>query len=179
MRCPDCGKELQYLEESKTWYCLSCDKKFIPSAKDQSKLQEVIEKRIRNLTPEQEQSLIKQYEAVYIDGFLDMGMDTTTISVLTDSISIFFDNHHYELNLPYSSIRLVNLTQEREITALRTFLIGPLFAAAFKKKTRILTIGWHDELDLLHLPSFKMAEDADVGDCYATIFRRLKQIRKT
>jgi len=177
VNCPSCGRELQYLEESKAWYCLSCDKKFVPS-EDRSKLREIeVTKQVRNLTPDQEQKLVKQYEAVYIDGFLDMGMDTVTISVLTDSVSIFFDNYHYEMNLPYVSIELLNVAHEREITALRTFLIGPLFAAAFKKTTRILTIGWRDELNLLHLPSFKMAEDNDVYLCYATIYRRLKQIR--
>lgn len=179
MMCPSCGKRLQWLEETKVWYCGRCDKMFLPSEQDPSRLEEVEPKRreARNLTAEQKRRLLKQYDAVYIDGFVDMGMDTATISVLSDLVHIFFENHHYELSLPYSAIDLLTLTQEREITALRTFLIGPLLAAAFKKRTRVITIGWRDELGLLHLPSFKMAEDEYVGDCYATIWKRLKEVR--
>ena len=178
--CSSCGGKLQWLEETKVWYCGHCDKMFLPSDEDPSKLKEVEPKwrQARNLTAEQKQRLIKQYDAVYIDGFVDMTMDTATISVLSDLLHIFFDNHHYELSLPYSTIELLTLTQEREITALRTFLIGPLFAAAFKKRTRLITIGWRDELGLLHLPSFKMAEDEYVGDCYTTIWKRLKELKE-
>jgi len=178
--CPSCGRKLQWLEETKVWYCGRCDKMFLPSEQDSSRLEEVPPKwmQARNLTADQKRRLIKQYDAVYIDGFIDMNMDTATISVLSDSIQIFFENHHYEMSLPYGAIELLTLTQEREITALRTFLIGPLLAAAFKKRTRVITIGWRDELGLLHLPSFKMAEDEYVGDCYTTIWKRLKELKE-
>jgi len=52
MTCISCGRQLQYLEESKAWYCLHCDRKFIPSSQNPSKLEEKHEqkqeKRIRN-----------------------------------------------------------------------------------------------------------------------------------
>ena len=49
MPCTSCGKQLQYLEESKAWYCLHCDRKFIPSPQDPSKLEEI--EVTRSLSP--------------------------------------------------------------------------------------------------------------------------------
>ena len=177
--CPNCWKDLQYLEESKTWYCLACDRKFAPSTEDPSKLEEVFEKYpIRNLRPDQEEKLVKQYEILYIDGLKDMWGSSGTLSILPDSILIFLDHYRFEQAIPYNAIEVLNVLQERDITALRTFLLGPVLAAAFKKKSRIITIGFRDELGLLQLPSFKTTSDLAIEDCYKSIVTLLKVFRQ-
>jgi hypothetical protein len=62
----------------------------------------------------------------------------------------------------------VNVTQEREITALRTFFVGPFWASLFKKENKFLNIGFRDESGLLQVLCFKMAGER-VWDCYELV----------
>jgi len=54
--------------------------------------------------------------------------------------------------------------------------VGPLLAAAFKKKTTSLIVAFCDEHGLLQLPSFKMADD-EIDDCYHTIIEKMRLAR--
>lgn len=82
----------------------------------------------------------------------------------------------YKLECPYASIEVLNISQDREITALRIFLIGPVFAAWFKKKTLVLTIGVRENDGLLQLPSFEM-ETSVIDSCYEKLYDRIQKAK--
>lgn len=122
------------------------------------------------------------YDAFYVDGYRNLTAKLATISLSEQSIKINLSDpsadssNALELEFPYPSIEVLNITQEREITALRTWLIGPVFAAWFKKKTLTLTIGVREKDGLLELPSFKM-ETGIINGCYDNLYERIQKAK--
>lgn len=153
-------------EEEQRWYCLKDDQVWL--GKEQ-----------RWLKSKQEMGV---YDAFYVDGYRNLTSKLATISLSEQSIKINFSDpspdssNALELEFPYPSIEVLNITQEREITALRTWLIGPVFAAWFKKKTLTLTIGVREKDGLLQLPSFKM-ETSIINSCYDNLYERIQKAK--
>ena len=153
-------------EEEQRWYCLKDDQLWLGHEQ-------------RWLKSKQEMGV---YDAFYVDGYRNITGKLATISLSEQSIKIKFSDpsadssNALELEFPYSSIEVLNVTQEREITALRTWLIGPVFAAWFKKKTLTLTIGVREKDGLLQLPSFKM-ETGIINSCYDNLYDRIRKER--
>ena len=114
------------------------------------------------------------YSAFYVDGYADLRSGYATIELLDDSLRVTLTDPERRLEFPYSRVEVLNVNHEREITALRTFLIGPVLAAAFKKGTLLLTLGFRDGMGLLQLPTFRMGKDA-VYACYATIMQKMRK----
>lgn len=116
------------------------------------------------------------YSAVYIDGYGDARPSEACIELRAASFHITLGDLERHLEFPYTRIEVLNVSQEREITALRTFLIGPVLAAAFKKGTLLPTIGFRDDKGLLQLPMFRIDRDT-VYKCYATIAQKIPKRR--
>jgi hypothetical protein len=123
------------------------------------------------------------YDTLYIDGYQDCRSNRAMLSILSNSIKVqivwqtaeWLEPHEVaSFEVPYTSLEVVNVIHEREITALRTFLIGPLFAALFKKEDLFLNLGFRDEANLLQVPCFKIAR-GEIWNCYETIVRRLRK----
>src|SRR5208337_5390014 len=98
--------------------------------------------------------------------------------ILEPSISIILDNGR-ELEIKYASIESLNILLQREITALRTFLVGPMFAAWLKKETKTLAIGFRDELKLIQTPKFVLQDDVELARCYNSIMKQIRKNRRT
>src|SRR5208337_527105 len=94
--------------------------------------------------------------------------------ILEPSINIILDRGR-EIEIKYPSIESLNILLQREITALRTFLVGPFFAAWLKKETKTLAIGFRDELKLIQTPTFVLQDNDELARCYNLI---MEQIRK-
>jgi len=141
---------------------------------------------ITELPPDMQGKVVKLFYCLYVDGY----GDTET----SESILYIFDGFvrmstHYRqevstykgktiaLDIPYESIRLLNISLDREITAARTLLIGAFLAAHFKQETLTLNIGFVDERGLLQIPSFKM-EKNEVHDCYRLINERTVKAKR-
>jgi len=183
--CRICGKPMILLdEEALRYYCskdnqvwLGRERKWVGQGPDE------IEKK-------------GEFYALYVDGYRNLTGKLAMISLAEQSIKINFfepptDSYDAlrpisfkvsraislnQLEFPYSSIEVLNIGMEREITALRTFLIGPVFAAWFKKKTLTLTIGVREKDRLLQLLSFKM-ETSTINDCYDRVYERLQKAK--
>ena len=122
------------------------------------------------------------FDAIYIDGYRNLASTLAKITLLDEMIQITLYDPSVEskiqtLQFSYSSIELLNIAQEREITALRTFLVGPLFAAWLKKKTLILMIGIRKQDGLLQIPSFKI-EASVINACYEKLRDRIEKAKK-
>jgi hypothetical protein len=129
-----------------------------------------------------------EYDAIYVDGYRDLlHANPVKLILLPEGVRIElgemkgegFGNNYSEkwvatdsFDFAYTTVEAVNVVREREITALRTFLIGPVLAAAFKKENRILNVGFRDKLGLLQMPSFKIAREG-VQECYEIIVKRM------
>ena len=118
------------------------------------------------------------YPAFYVDGYADARSGYATIQLLQDSLLVMLTDPERRLEFPYAHVEVLSISHEREITALRTFLIGPILAAAFKKGTLLLTVGFRDEIGLLQLPMFRMGKDT-LYQCYATIIQKLRTIQNS
>ena len=125
------------------------------------------------------------YDAVYVDGYQDCQTNSAKISILPHSVEVHIiyqprmedePREIASLKIPYSSLEIVNITQEREITALRTFLVGPVFASLFKKENKFLNLGFRDENGLLQNPCFKIAR-GEIWNCYELIAKRLRRTK--
>jgi hypothetical protein len=189
--CRVCGQQMQLLDEDEQgrWYCY----------KDNELWRDKEQKwnEPKRAWDEEQTEEEHAYDALYIDGYKDIKSDLILLSVLSNSIKVQTGKKETLaeptylggvrgkvitvpvktlFEVPYTSLEVVNITHEREITALRTFLIGPLFAAYFKQENMFLNIGFRDETGLLQTPCFKIGH-GDLEKCYNTIVRRLKRAK--
>jgi hypothetical protein len=126
------------------------------------------------------------YEAFYVDGYRNVASNTASLSLLRNFIKVEVrDSALLEptataplaaFEIPYLSLEMVNVTHEREITALRTALVGSVFAALFKKEDQFLNIGFRDENGLLQISCFKIAR-GQIPNCYENIIRKLRRAK--
>jgi DNA-directed RNA polymerase subunit RPC12/RpoP len=131
------------------------------------------------LSEDQRKEVYALFDALYIDGYGTLETRSASIYVFEDRLLTLFRRVGFEaddirVTVNFDSIESLSVLQEREVTALRTFLVGPVLAAWLKKKTRILAIGFRDELGLIQTPNFKMV-DLDVEQCYNAILDQLKK----
>jgi len=159
-------------KESQRWYCFNDDQVWLGNEKrwgrevSQTKLSAMAAKYGGN---------VSSFEAVYIDGFANLEMGGALIALTESSLNIFLENTQTELEIRYDSIESLNVNLDREITASRTFVLGPVLAAYFKQETKVLTIGFKDELGLIQTPIFKLKSKEELTKCYNSI---REQIRK-
>jgi hypothetical protein len=161
--CPNCRVELELNAGWTFSLCPNCGRRYSP---------EEVQAIARG-------ELVPFFTALYIDGYEDVWSGEATISLGEKEIAILVGQtgNQTAFKVAYDRIESLNVLQEREITALRTFLIGPTFAAWFKKKTRTLTIGFRDQLGLMQIPSFKMA-NSDISSCYKRILEQVEKSRR-
>jgi len=133
---------------------------------------------LKRLSQELRRKLVKHFEALYIDGYAYLEVNEAYLSIFEDflTVSIGVTEPAFDFNIKYDKIKVLQVTQEREITALRSYLLGPALAALFKKRTLILNIGFEDSLGLLENPSFKMAKP-DLDECYKQIIERIARAK--
>ena len=180
MLCPKCGKQM--LERQEDSYCLKddilIDKKTGREKTGVSALE--------LLASDLQSRVVKYFYCLYVDGYADIESSEAVVYIFDEfvRVSTYFGHEFlahgrlpFHLDLPYKSIQLLNVSLEREITALRTWLIGPVLGALFKKETLMLNIGFIDERGLLQIPSFKM-EKNEVHDCYRLIHERMAKAKK-
>jgi hypothetical protein len=81
-----------------------------------------------SLTEEEQDKVIALYEALYVDGYRDLLPTAAMIFLLEKEMFILIGEmwNQSRIKVGYESIQLLNILQEREVTALRTFLIGPV-----------------------------------------------------
>ncbi|MGO9643624.1 MAG: hypothetical protein ACLPY5_02620 [Candidatus Bathyarchaeia archaeon] len=120
------------------------------------------------------ENVIASFPAIYLEGLGDIQSSSGFLFISKPSLNIIFDSGR-ELEIKYASIESLNILLQREITALRTFLVGPMFAAWLKKETKTFAIGFRDELKLIQTPKFVLQDDGELTRCYNLI---MEQIRK-
>jgi hypothetical protein len=162
--CPKCRVRLDV-----RWsfsLCPKCGRKYAPEEFE--------------LIPEEQlaEGKFRLYQAIYLDGYRDLQPSPSTISLREKNFEFLIGEaeNRVAIERGYDAIQSLNLLQEREITALRTFLMGPTFAALLKKNTRTLTIGFRDELGLMQTLAFKMTEE-DLEACYEKMMNRIRKLK--
>ena len=172
--CRGCGRLMQLLDEDEQRYYCSRDNQ-VWLGKEQRWEGTPVPLALQRVN-------MPLYDALYVDGYRNLTSKIATISLCEESIKITFSDPSsdpfaaLEVEIPYSSIEVLNIALQREITALRTWLIGPVFAAWFKKTTLTLIIGLREKDGLLQLPSFKM-ETSIINDCYDRLYERVQKAR--
>jgi hypothetical protein len=170
------------MQEMQTdWYCLNddilLDKR---SEKQWNPTTPMAERLGLGLLPlEIRGKTMKAYNVIYVDGYGNVGAAQGYIHLLPEAVHIVVGDKPetcFQFDVSYGSIQVFNITLEREISALRTWLVGPVLAAWWKKKTRSLTIGFQNELGVIEMPMFKMT-DYDINDCYQTIVGRIRDAK--
>lgn len=182
MLCPKCGKQM--LERQEDFYCMKDDILIDKKTGTEKAGISVREPGLDLLPSDLQSKVVKSFYCLYVDGYEDIEASEAVIYIFDEfvRVSTYFDLEFaqgrvpFELDLPYKSIQLLNVSLEREITALRTWLIGPVLGALFKKETLMLNIGFNDERGLLQIPSFKM-EKNEVHDCYRLINERMAKAK--
>jgi len=124
------------------------------------------------------ENVIASFGAIYIEGLGDVQSCGGFLFILEPSLNIILDSGR-ELEIKYASIESLNILLQREITALRTFLVGPLFAAWLKKETKTLAIGFRDELKLIQTPTFKLEDNVELTRCYNLITEQIRKSKRT
>ncbi len=179
MFCPKCGKAM--LERENDYYCMRDDVRIDKKTGKQVTTEDLFlegHPGLKRLKENLRQKLVKHFQALYIDGYAYLEVDESYIYIFEDSlrISIGALEPAFDFNIGYDAISVLQVTQEREITALRTYVLGPALAALFKKRTLVLNIGFNDSLGLLQVPSFKMARN-DLDECYDLIIERIAKAK--
>ncbi|MGO9644019.1 MAG: hypothetical protein ACLPY5_04655 [Candidatus Bathyarchaeia archaeon] len=123
------------------------------------------------------ENVIAFFPAIYIEGLGDVQSSGGLIFISKSSLNIILDNGR-ELEINYSSIESLNILLQREITALRTFLIGPMFAAWLKKETKTLSIGFRDELKLIQTPKLILQDNDELTRCYNLIMEKIRKNKR-
>lgn len=187
--CKVCNKPMRLLDENTDrWYCFDDDLLFEEHRwSDETKI----------TSPEEDERFFyvdeHNYDAFYVDGYMGvLKCNGARLKLLQNTIHV--ELGHWEswsqkeagrapkftavemLDIPYDKVEAVNIVREREITALRTFLIGPLFAAWFKREDHLLVVGFRDKYGLFQSPTFKIAQ-FKVQGCYSIIFKRVLRSR--
>ena|SRR5208282_2380743 len=163
--CRVCGRRMSLMDkESQRWYCYEDDEVWLGN-------ETVLAAKYR--------SEPSSFEVVYVDGFANREMSGGVIALTDSSLNILFENPQTELKISYTSIESLSVNLEREITALRTFLVGPTFAAWLKKETKTLAIGFRDELKLIQTPRFVLYDNDHLARCYNSIMKQIRKNRRT
>ena len=89
--------------------------------------------------------------------------------VVFEPKEVYFKDRKIELML--SKIKDVRFSTEKEISALRVFLLGATLGSLFKKKHNFLTIDYEDEFGIIQHPIFE-------GDDMETVIEELNELRK-
>jgi hypothetical protein len=159
------------------WYCYKDDQIWLAVEKRWVEKEDSI-RGFNRLSKELRQNLLKYFSTLYIDGYANFEVGEAFIYIFENylRVSIGAPKPTVEFNLKYDAIKSLLVTQEREITSLRTFLLGAVLAASFKKTTLILNMSFTDSLGLLQSPSFKLAKD-DLDECYQLIIERIAKAK--
>ena len=89
--------------------------------------------------------------------------------VVFEPKEVYFKDRKMEFAL--SKIKDVRFSTEKEISALRVFLLGATLSLLFKKKHNMITIDYEDEFGIIQHPIFE-------GDDMETAIEELNEIRK-
>jgi hypothetical protein len=186
--CRLCGQPMKLVNEAEQrWYCYKDGEVWFGKEQKWRMYGDQINPAfLDRLEREEHQKVLRTFAVLYIDGWANIRATQAHIYLLTNevhivcypsgSIPIYGDPTNIQTDIPYERIELLNVTQEREITALRTWLVGPVLSAWLKKKTMILTIGFRNEFGLLEVPSFKVSDD-EIDDCYRSISDRIHEVK--
>ena len=89
--------------------------------------------------------------------------------VVFESKEVYIKDRKMEFVL--SKIKDFRFSTEKEISALRVFLLGATLGTLFKKKHNTITVDYEDEFGIIHHPIFE-------GDDMETAIKELDEIRK-
>jgi hypothetical protein len=84
-----------------------------------------------------------------------------------------YGEHEGRLEIPIVKIKDVRFATEKDISALRVWLVGPVLGAFWKKKHNILLIDYEDEFEIIQHLAFEGRNDLENAE------KELYQIRKT
>jgi len=80
--------------------------------------------------------------------------------------------HEGRLEIPVAKIKDVRFATEKDISALRVWLVGPVFGVFWKKTHRILLIDFEDEFGIIRHLTFEGKDD------FENVEKELYELRK-
>jgi hypothetical protein len=91
-----------------------------------------------------------------------------------DGIVVFetYGEHEGRLEIPIAKVKDVRFATEKDISALRVWLVGPVLGTFWKKKRNILLIDFEDEFGILQHLAFEGRNDIENSE------RELYDLRK-
>lgn len=104
------------LLDEERWYCYRDDELFLGKENGWQEKGTPLQ----FLTEEEQREVIGYFQALYIDGYRNLDTDSALVYVFDDHfrVVIGWPEPRAQFNIPYDSVRVFNVTHEREITAL-------------------------------------------------------------
>jgi hypothetical protein len=84
-----------------------------------------------------------------------------------------YGEHEGRLEIPIVKIKDVRFATEKDISALRVWLVGPVLGTFWKKKLNILLIDYEDEFEIIQHLAFEGRNEIENAE------KELYQLRKT
>jgi len=88
--------------------------------------------------------------------------DTVSGKLIATKNKVIFETygeHEGKLEIPVAKIRDVRFATEKDISALRVWLVGPVFGGLWKKKHNILLVDFEDEFGIIQHLTFEGRSD--------------------
>ena len=107
----------------------------------------------------------KEYRVTYLGGNIKYPFEQEGTLTLTSKIVLFEspDSDLIPMKIPIDKIEDAKIVTEKEISALRVFLIGPVLGTLFKKTNKAFEIDFRDSHGILQHPIFQFKDLDDFG----------------
>ena len=117
-----------------------------------------------------------EFPSKYLGGHVSYGEESNGILLLYSDPKnkIVFESSETTFEIPFSKIKNVKIVSEKELKALRIFMVG-LLAFAWKKKHKLFLISYEDELGDIQTLIF----DPDwIEDLSSTLYQLRLKVKK-
>ena len=88
-----------------------------------------------------------------------------------------YGEHEGRLEIPIAQIKDVRFATEKDISALRVWLVGPVFGTLWKKKQRILLIDFEDEFGIIQHLTFEGRKDIENAEKELYEMRKAEKLK--
>jgi len=88
-----------------------------------------------------------------------------------------YGEHEGKMEIPIAKIKDVRFATEKDISALRVWLVGPVFGTLWKKKHRILLIDFEDEFGIIQHLTFEGRNDIENAEKELYDMRKAEKLK--
>jgi hypothetical protein len=88
-----------------------------------------------------------------------------------------YGEHEGRLEIPVAKVKDVRFATEKDVSALRVWLLGPAFGVFWKKKHKILLIDFEDEFGIIQHLTFEGGNDLENAEKELYDMRKAEKLK--